>query len=74
MRTIFLAIFTVLILGSAPAVAEVRVVATTGDLAAAARAILGSDGSVELLVRPTEDPHFVDPRPSYVRHVARADL
>jgi zinc/manganese transport system substrate-binding protein len=74
MRTISSIIFLALILVPMAATAEVRIVATTGDLAAAARAIVGDDGSVELLVRPVEDPHFVDPRPSYVRHVARADL
>jgi zinc/manganese transport system substrate-binding protein len=54
--------------------AELRVVATTGDLAAMARVILEDDGVVETLVRPAEDPHFVDPRPSFARHLNRADL
>lgn len=74
MRSTFWIVFSLLILWPAFAMSEVRIVATTGDLAATARAIVGEDGQVELLVRSGQDPHFVDPRPSFVRHVARADM
>jgi zinc/manganese transport system substrate-binding protein len=74
MRPSFWLILIVLTLLPTLAMAELRVVATTGDLAAAARAILGDDGHVDVLVRPAEDPHFVEPRPSFVRLVARADM
>jgi zinc/manganese transport system substrate-binding protein len=53
---------------------KVQVVATLGDLAAAAREVGGDRVEVELLARPQEDPHFVDAKPSYVRAVASADL
>jgi ABC-type Zn uptake system ZnuABC Zn-binding protein ZnuA len=49
-------------------------VATTADLAAVARAVGGDHVEVTTLARPTEDPHFVDPRPSFIRTLNRADV
>lgn len=71
---LFALIFALLVAFPALATAEIRVVTTTADLAAMARAILQDDGQVEALVRPSEDPHFVDPRPSFARHLNRADM
>jgi zinc/manganese transport system substrate-binding protein len=59
---------------AATANAKVNVVATTGDLAALVREVGGEAVQVTLLARPTQDPHFVDPRPSLVLSVARAQL
>jgi len=53
---------------------EVRVVATLGDLGAAAREVGGEHVEVTTLASPQEDPHFVDAKPSYIRAVAEADL
>lgn len=71
---IFVVTLLVLVALPSQATAELRIVTTTGDLAAMARAIVGDDGQVENLVRPTEDPHFVDPRPSFARILNRADM
>ncbi|MCB9520112.1 MAG: zinc ABC transporter substrate-binding protein [Myxococcales bacterium] len=54
--------------------ATVRVVATTGDLGALVAAVGGEAVRVDVLAAPTEDPHFVDPRPSFVVTLSRADL
>ena len=54
--------------------AELKVVATTTDLAAVARAVGGDDVDVTALARPTEDPHFVDAKPSFIRIVNQADV
>ena len=54
--------------------AEVRVVATLPDLAALARPIVGDRGSVTALSLATQDPHFVDARPSLALALSRADL
>jgi zinc/manganese transport system substrate-binding protein len=54
--------------------AKVRVAATVGDLGAIARAVGGSFVDVEVLARPTQDPHFVDAKPSLVLTLSRADL
>jgi zinc/manganese transport system substrate-binding protein len=49
-------------------------VATTPDLAAVAHAVGGDDVEVATLARPTEDPHFVDAKPSHVVTLNRADV
>jgi zinc/manganese transport system substrate-binding protein len=55
------------------AVAQLRVVATTPDLASVAREIAGDRANVVALAKPTEDPHFVDAKPSFVVTLNRAD-
>lgn len=57
---------------SAPA--PLSVVATTPDLAALARAIGGTAVDVKALAKPTEDPHFVDAKPSLIVTLNRADV
>jgi len=57
-----------------PALSQVRVVATTPDLAALATAIGGRGVEVTALAKPTEDPHFVDARPSLIVTLNRADM
>lgn len=53
--------------------AELRVVASTPDLGAIARAVGGERVDVTSIARGTEDPHFVDPKPSHVVSLNRAD-
>ena len=57
-----------------PAAAQLRVVATTPDLASVAREIGGNAVTVTALAKPTEDPHFVDPKPSHILTLNRADV
>jgi len=57
-----------------PARARLNVVATTPDLAALARAIGGDAVDVKALAKPTEDPHFVDAKPSHIVTLNRADV
>ncbi len=54
--------------------AKLKVVATTPDYAALALAIGGDEIAIKTLAKPTEDPHFVDARPSHVVTLNRADL
>ena len=64
-----------LTIGSASAAgAQIKVVATTPDLAAIAREIGGNAVSVTALAKPTEDPHFVDAKPSHIVTLNRADM
>src|SRR5213595_2777416 len=58
---------------SAQSTAQLRVVATTPDLASVAREIGGDRVSVVALAKPTEDPHFVDAKPSFIVTLNRAD-
>lgn len=53
--------------------AQLRVVATTPDLASVAREIAGNRANVVALAKATEDPHFVDAKPSFVVTLNRAD-
>ena len=55
-------------------VASITVVATTPDLASIAREIGGSAVDVKALAKPTEDPHFVDAKPSHIVTLNRADM
>jgi len=60
---------------SAPSVAKkLNVVTTTPDFAALAREIGGDAVEVTALAKPTEDPHFVDPKPSLLVTLNRADV
>lgn len=51
-----------------------NVVATTPDLAVIAKAIGGDAVDVKALAKPTEDPHFVDAKPSHIVTLNRADV
>ena len=57
-----------------PAEAKLNVIATTADLGALAHAVGGDNIKVTVLGRPTEDPHFVDAKPSFLVQLSRADL
>ena len=56
------------------ATAQLRVVATTPDLASVAREVGGDRVNVVALAKPTEDPHFVDAKPSFIVTLNRADV
>jgi zinc/manganese transport system substrate-binding protein len=61
--------------GIGPSAAKkLNVVATTPDLAAIAREIGGEAVVVTALAKPTEDPHFVDAKPSHLVTLNRADV
>ena len=54
--------------------AKLNVVATTPDLGAIAREIGGDAITLTTLAKPTEDPHFVDAKPSFILKLNRADV
>jgi zinc/manganese transport system substrate-binding protein len=54
--------------------AKINVVATLPDFAALASEIGGDKVDVTVLAKPTEDPHFVDARPSFVVKLRQADV
>ena len=58
---------------TSPASAQLRVVATTPDLASVAREIGRDKVNVVALAKPTEDPHYVDAKPSHIVTLNRAD-
>jgi len=54
--------------------AALRVVATTPEYGAIAAAVSGDPSKVVTLAKPTEDPHFVDAKPSHIVTLNRADV
>ena len=57
-----------------PVFAKLNVVATTPDLASIAKEIGGDHIDLTILAKPTEDPHFVDAKPSLIVKLNRADV
>ena len=57
-----------------PANAALRVVTTTSDLAALTTEVGGDKVQVDALGKGYQDPHFVEPKPSFILLVNRADL
>jgi zinc/manganese transport system substrate-binding protein len=68
-----LAALVALALFAQTAPAKLNVVATTADFGSIAAAIGGDLVSVTTLAKPTEDPHFVDAKPSFISKLSRAD-
>ena len=62
------------VLSPTSATAKLYVVTTTPDLAAITREVGGDKVDVESLALGTQDAHFVDPKPSFVVKLNRADL
>src|SRR6266436_3860108 len=65
--------FTVALLAGA-AEAKLNVVATVPDFGAIAQEIGGDKVKVTTIARGTEDQHFVDARPSFIRVLNQADV
>ena len=73
MKTIF-AFLSILSLLTTTALAKLNVVATTPDIASIAKDIGGDHIDLTTLAKPTEDPHFVDAKPSFIVRLNRADV
>jgi len=69
-----LASIAVALLAAMPAGAALKVVATTSEYGALASQLGGDRVSVTTIAKPTEDPHFVDARPSQIVALNRADV
>lgn len=73
-RTCPLLVVASLGLAAAPALAALHVVTTTQDPGAIASAIGGARVTVTSLCKGYQDPHFLDPKPSFMLAVNKADL
>lgn len=71
-RTILLILSLLLV--SLTTQAKIIVVATLPDYGAVAREVGGNNIDLTVLAKPTEDPHFVDARPSFVVKLRQADV
>lgn len=75
MKTLFSLIGLAVLLGAATSVhAKLNVVATLPDYGSIAEEIGGDKIKVTSLAKGTEDPHFVDARPSFIRVLNQADV
>jgi len=61
-------------LWSAPPAAQVKVVTSLTTYGSIAREIVGDRGTVSSIAQGDEDPHFVQPKPSFVALLRDADL
>lgn len=59
---------------SCSAWAKLAVVATTPDIGSIAQAVGGERVELSVLVKPREDPHFIEPKPSLILKLNRADV
>jgi zinc/manganese transport system substrate-binding protein len=66
--------FPLFLFAFAAQAAQLNVVATLPDYAAIAHEIGGARIKVTSIARGTEDPHFVDAKPSYIRVLNQADM
>lgn len=64
----------VLLLSAGPAMATVRIVTSLQDLASIADSVGGKRVETFALAKGYQDPHFVEPKPSFVLKLSRADL
>jgi ABC-type Zn uptake system ZnuABC Zn-binding protein ZnuA len=72
--TLLLALVALGATGGAPAHARVRVIAAIENLAWVTDQIGGTLVSTDYLSRGDQDPHMIEPRPSQVVKLARADM
>src|SRR5436309_4845740 len=69
-----LSVILALVLAPSAAHAKLNVVATLPDFGSIAQAIGGDKVKVTSIARGTEDQHFVDARPSFIRVLNQADV
>ena len=76
MRQLKRSFLALLLLALIPTVAhaQLHIVATLPALGQIAAAVAGENGEVQVLARVGQDPHFVPPKPTLSRHLAKADL
>src|SRR4051812_48211250 len=72
MKRIVLILAAMMVLSGAQA--KLNVIISTPDLAAIAREVGGNNVEITALAKPTEDPHFVDAKPSFILKLSRADV
>lgn len=70
----FLVSFCILWNVACGAAGKLNVIASTPDLGSIARVVGGDRIDLTVVAKPTEDPHFVEARPSFIVKMSKADL
>src|SRR5947209_19321515 len=68
------ALITTLLLPSSAEAKKLKVITTLTDLASLTQEIGGDKVDVEALAKGYQDPHFVEPKPGFLRKLRNADL
>ena len=74
MKTYIALAFLAATLAGGNAFAAIKVVTTTQDLESIAREVGGDKVTVDSLAKGYQDPHFVEPKPSFILKLHAADL
>lgn len=77
LKKLFLVAFPVAVLvvsSATDAQAVIKIVTTTEDLASLTKEVGGDKVEVESLAKGFQDPHFVEPKPSFILKLHRTDL
>ena len=74
MKRIAVALATLLTLAASPAFATMKVVTSLQDFSSIAEAVGGPRVEVFALAKGYQDPHFVEPKPSFILKLSKADL
>lgn len=69
-----LALIAAMLLPSAAEAKKLKVITTLTDLASLTQEVAGDKVEVEALARGYQDPHFVEPKPSFLLKLRNADL
>jgi zinc/manganese transport system substrate-binding protein len=67
-------VFALLFPATGSADTKIRIMTATTDLASLAQEIGGDRAEVESVARGYQDPHFVDPKPSFLLKLSKAEL
>ena len=54
--------------------AKLNVVASTSDVGGLVAIVGGDDINLDVIAKGTQDPHYIEPKPSYMVKLSRADL
>jgi zinc/manganese transport system substrate-binding protein len=76
MKNLLTALFTILLMATAAnaAKAQIKVVTTLPDLASITKQVGGDKVDVFSIAKGYQNPHFVDPKPSFIVKLSRADM
>src|ERR1051326_41655 len=73
-RYLLLTTTALAVIGNCEAASKLNVITATQDLAALAAEVGGDRITVEAIAKGYQDPHFVEPKPSFLLKLTKADL
>ena len=73
-RAVFSGVVTIAVLAGAAQAKKLDIVTSTTDMAALAQEVGGDKINIEALARGYQDPHFVEPKPSFLLKLRHTDL